>query len=56
LPREISEEYIERFSKAFDKCLESVASRRNDADVKPFSGLIHMICFRSLPQSKYKVG
>jgi hypothetical protein len=46
LPKEISEEYIEKFSNAFDKYLESVASRRSDADVKTFSKLIYMICRR----------
>ncbi|MCI4435354.1 MAG: hypothetical protein JHC33_00905 [Ignisphaera sp.] len=46
MPKEIPEEYVERFSKAFDKCLESVASRRSDADVKTFSKLIYMVCRR----------
>jgi hypothetical protein len=46
LPKEIPEEYVERFSNAFDKCLERVASRRSDADVKTFSKLIYMTCRR----------
>jgi hypothetical protein len=46
LPKEIPEEYIERFSNAFDKCLERVASRRSDTDVKTLSKLIYMTCRR----------
>lgn len=46
MPKEIPEEYVERFSNAFDKCLERVASRRSDADVKTFSKLIYMTCRR----------
>ncbi len=46
MPKEIPEEYVERFSNAFDKCLERVASRRSDADVKTLSKPIYMVCRR----------